>query len=281
MSGCEMYQELISCLLDGELNEEESTALAEHLEHCPECETMFEAFTGLSKSISENMEEVPEGLHENIMAAVRREDIKNKNSKKKLSKPVKAILTTAACAALIVGVGVAAAPKFFSSGKAAPQLAMVANDGVEAAVPYDSAPAEAAAPPTQPQMPSENLRDVPQQAPAQFSLRQSAGEENTQPVKENAAEETDSNAVAATGSNVIELSGENWQRMETFLNERESEAEISLPETPDYIITLNDDNACLNVYFIDDCLYYQKEEGQVYCVACNAEEFANFLGNLE
>ena len=273
MSGCEMYQELISCLLDGELNEEESTALAEHLEHCPECEAMFETFTGLSKSISENMEEVPEGLHENIMAAVRREDIKNKNSKKKLSKPVKAILTTAACVALVVGVGVAAAPKFFSSGKAAPQLAMVANDGVEEEMPYDSAPAEAAAPPTQVQRPSENLRDVPQQAPAQFSLRQSAEGGNTQSVTENEMEQTD--------SNVIALSGENWQRMETFLNERESEAEIPLPETPDYIITLNDDNSCLNVYFIEDSLYYETGEGQVYSVACNAEEFANFLGSLE
>ncbi len=274
MSGCEEYRELISCLLDGELNEEESSALAEHLEHCGECRTMYEAFTGISKSISENMVEVPEELHENIMAAVCRESIKNKNSRKKLSKPLKAILTTAACAVIVVGAGAAVLPGFFRCGSSAPEnYAMAARDTAEGQS-EECTPEEVQLPP---EMLRKNVREVPDEAPAEFDLKESSGDDTIY---------SQSAPQAASGDQstyVVELGFENWERMETFLHERESKAEIALPDAPDYIITVtkNSSNLCLNAYFIDDILYYQSEEGQVYNAACSAEEFADFLDSLE
>lgn len=271
MSGCEMYQELISCLLDGELNEEESTALAEHLEHCPECEAMFEAFAGLSRSLGENMEEVPEGLHENIMAAVRREDIKNKNSRKKLSKPMKAALTTAACAVLVVGVGAAVLPGLFRSKSAAPEnYAMVASD--RAAMPaeaYDEAEPPKAVPEA-----GEESRMLPEQETAQFSLK------NSLPPQQDKLTQTDAGA-GQDSAQVLVLEEENWIKLEKFMEENSASAEISLPEAPDWVISLSDESQWLNVYFVDDLLYCLRADGQVFSVACNREDFAALLDNLQ
>ena len=97
MNDCASMQELISRLLDEDLNAEEQAALAKHLESCPACRTMYEAFTAVSASLSE-LEEPPERLHENVMAEIRREQIRKKN------RPVwRAVLTAAAVLALALG----------------------------------------------------------------------------------------------------------------------------------------------------------------------------------
>lgn len=56
MSECEKYQELISALLDSELSGAESAALAEHLKVCTGCAAMHQAFSTLSKTLSEGLE---------------------------------------------------------------------------------------------------------------------------------------------------------------------------------------------------------------------------------
>ncbi len=270
MSGCEHYQELISCLLDGELNEEESAALAEHLSHCPECEAMFEAFSGLSAEIPEAMEEVPQELHENIMASVRREEIKKNNSRKKQSKSLKILLTTAACAALIVGIGAVTVPKFFRAGSAAPEAVMYSNESMAA---DKSVPAEAAAP--MEEIPQNSTREVQPDTPRLFSLQP--------PAEEPALGSAPEGEIEDRGLNVIELSCENWALMEAFLRERESEAPAELPPAPDYIITLNenDESHSMNVYFSDTEIYCQTDGGEPFCALCNGAEFVNFLSSLQ
>ena len=99
MSECEKYQALISEMLDDELNESEKAQLAEHLRICPECVSLYKAFSGLSQCIKEDCAEMPSEVHENIIAEIRRADIKKKNQKRK---PFKALIATAACAALII-----------------------------------------------------------------------------------------------------------------------------------------------------------------------------------
>ena len=99
MSECEKYQALISEMLDDELNESEKAQLAEHLRICPECASLYKAFSGLSQCIKEDCAEMPSEVHENIIAEIRRADIKKKNQKRK---PFKALIATAACAALII-----------------------------------------------------------------------------------------------------------------------------------------------------------------------------------
>ena len=83
MNSCEFYQELISSMADGELSAEEQAVLAPHLEHCPDCAALYEAFQSISGLIAGDLAEPPETLSENVMAQLRRADIRAKNRKKK------------------------------------------------------------------------------------------------------------------------------------------------------------------------------------------------------
>lgn len=94
MSDCREIQELISALIDGKVSEKEKTEIYAHVEKCPECKAMLEAFTAVSESLGE-LEDVPAGLHENIMRRVKSEGIKKKS-------PWKKIIPLAACFALVI-----------------------------------------------------------------------------------------------------------------------------------------------------------------------------------
>ena len=100
MENCAVMQEWISRMLDEELNAEEQAALAKHLETCPDCRALYEAFSAVSGALREDLEEPPESLRENVMAEIRREEIRKKNRR-----PRWAVLTVAAAAALALGLG--------------------------------------------------------------------------------------------------------------------------------------------------------------------------------
>lgn len=110
MNNCEMYQELISRLMDGELSRDEYAALDTHMENCAECSAMYAVFASLSDIIGGEDEPLPEDLHENIMAGVRRSAM-IKHNRRRLSKPVRNALTAAACAALVLFASRGLAPE--------------------------------------------------------------------------------------------------------------------------------------------------------------------------
>ena len=70
MNNCELYQELISRLVDGEVSRNEYAALEAHMKNCAECSAMYAVFASLSDIIGGEDEPLPEDLHENIMAGV-------------------------------------------------------------------------------------------------------------------------------------------------------------------------------------------------------------------
>lgn len=94
MSDCGKIQELISAMLDGEVSESEKAEIEKHVEGCPECRAMLDAFTAVSDSLNEP-EEMPEGLHENIIRRVKAEGRKKKA-------PWKKVLPLAACLVLVI-----------------------------------------------------------------------------------------------------------------------------------------------------------------------------------
>ena len=103
MNQCELYQEIISRLVDGELSRNEYAALDAHMENCAECSAMYAVFASLSDIIGSEDEPLPEELHENIMAGVRRSAMINRNrNKRKLTKPMRNAIAAAACAALVI-----------------------------------------------------------------------------------------------------------------------------------------------------------------------------------
>ena len=90
--------ELISLLIDGELSDAESAGVREHIASCPECRRVYEAFSAVADSLCE-LEDVPEGLHEDIMSGIKR-------SEKKRPRLIwLKSLSAAACLALVIFAG--------------------------------------------------------------------------------------------------------------------------------------------------------------------------------
>lgn len=99
MTDCEKCREMISCLLDGELSEAEQSLVREHIASCPECRSVYDAFSAVSEQMHEE-EPLPDGLHEKIMSG-----IKAKPKKKTGIVWIK-YLSVAACLALVIFAGV-------------------------------------------------------------------------------------------------------------------------------------------------------------------------------
>ena len=100
MTQCEVFQDMISRMLDDELGQKERAALSEHVRRCPDCAAVYVAFRSLSESIGGELEEPPATLRENVMAEVRRDRVRAANRKPR--RQWMSLLAAAACFALIV-----------------------------------------------------------------------------------------------------------------------------------------------------------------------------------
>lgn len=98
MIDCDKCTELISCLLDGELDEEEQALVREHMASCPDCRRVYEAFSAISGQLREP-EPLPEGLHERIMSGI------PARPKRKTGIVWIKYLSAAACIALVIVAG--------------------------------------------------------------------------------------------------------------------------------------------------------------------------------
>lgn len=101
MNDCKRYQEMICCLIDGELSQKDAEALMAHIALCPECKATYEAFSAVSAAVADDLEEVPDALHERIMAGVRRSATYEKN-KRSRDRRFKSIIAAAACFAVVI-----------------------------------------------------------------------------------------------------------------------------------------------------------------------------------
>ncbi len=150
MSGCEYYEELISRKLDEALSVEEEAALADHLKNCPDCARMALAFAALSQNLSEDLVEAPESLCVNVMAELRRAEIR-KNNPRKHKRIFRMAMTAAACTVLLLAGSALLRPSVLTGGSAADSAAAenMAENGIllmmEEAAPREAAPADAPA----------------------------------------------------------------------------------------------------------------------------------------
>lgn len=88
-------------MVDGDLSHREETALARHIETCPECAALYQAFSAISSRIGEDLEPAPFDLRDNVMAEIQRAEIRRRN---RIPNILRSILSVAACVALIFGV---------------------------------------------------------------------------------------------------------------------------------------------------------------------------------
>ena len=135
MNSCDYYQELISRLVDGELSRDERAALMEHMKSCSACNAMYAVFHDLSEILSEEEAPLPEGLHENIMAGVRRSEMARRNRRMRTI-GLRTALTAAACMVLVLFAATG-----FDPGKRAESVSIRSQEAAEQLLP---APTEAA-----------------------------------------------------------------------------------------------------------------------------------------
>ncbi len=152
MNSCEYYQELISRLVDGEISREEHEALMAHMNTCSRCNAMYAVFHDLSDILSEESEPLPEGLHENIMAGVRRSEMMRKNRRMR-SFGLRTAMTAAACALLVLF-----AASGFGPGKRVEDVSLRTQEATEQLY---QAPAMQTVP-----APTEDTFSIPVQMPA-------------------------------------------------------------------------------------------------------------------
>ena len=103
MSECERFEERISALLDGELSAEEEAELRAHLEQCPDCRAMYEAFAAVGEAV--RAQEVPATLHAGIMSKIR--DAQKAHHTQGVLIRLRPILAAAACLVVLVGTTLA------------------------------------------------------------------------------------------------------------------------------------------------------------------------------
>lgn len=246
-------------MLDSNLKAEEETALQSHLETCMECRFMYEAFCGIEDTISKGMEEPPEDLFENIMAEIRREEIKKKNRR------LRPILTAAACFAVVLLGALGLKNTLFSAKAAAPMME------AQAAVSGDMAAAEA--------LPEEAPAPAPTAAAGQNSVFFAAA--STQAF----AAETEEPATAA-GSDCKSEAGEG--EYITFADTETMEALLALlsgRKTEDgtdctllYTVCCEEDGSSLQIFERNDgTIIYLSHLNDWYISECAKRDCENFF----
>jgi len=201
MNECELYQELISRLVDGELNKNEYAALKKHMENCSDCSAMYAVFASLSDVIGSEDEPLPVDLHENIMAGVRRHAM-IQNNKRRLSKPMRNTLAAAACAALVLFAARGLSPAQKAQGTVLTEPQAAAMDAtVQAELVEESfsvpAAAEEEAAPLATETPAPTATPVPT---TDVYLNSGEDKEKTDPVKNNTNNKVNTNSKDTGGT---------------------------------------------------------------------------------
>lgn len=72
MADCSKYLDMISASLDGELCETDNAALHAHMDGCPDCKRVYNAFREIGDSLREELVQPPEMLSKGVMYKIRK-----------------------------------------------------------------------------------------------------------------------------------------------------------------------------------------------------------------
>ncbi len=99
MNACERYEEMISALLDDELDAEAEAELRAHMAECDHCSEMYRAFSAVGEALRE--QDVPDTLHDAIMTKVHAAEKAGRTQRTIVR--LRPILAAAACLIVLVG----------------------------------------------------------------------------------------------------------------------------------------------------------------------------------
>ena len=128
------YRELLSALLDGELDETERTQTLAHLDGCAACRTYFAELNAMRDVLREPEPiEVPAGFSAGVMARLHEESMPQKVKK---HTPWRGFAAMAACAAVVVlAASTVTNLRMGSASSSADQMTMAAEASTEEAAP--------------------------------------------------------------------------------------------------------------------------------------------------
>lgn len=132
MNNCEKYEELISCLIDNELSDEDRIDLMLHIENCPSCREYYETISHLFAGENFEMVPPPESLASSVMSKVNAAGAPRPAKKRPTVTTVTKYLAIAACAAIVF----LAVPQLFNgfgmknASDAAPEYTGVTTESV-------------------------------------------------------------------------------------------------------------------------------------------------------
>ncbi|NLV85633.1 MAG: hypothetical protein GX025_00225 [Clostridiales bacterium] len=98
MESCKEHIDKISAMLDDELDDLEKAELLSHINSCPECRRVYDAFSFISSALSDGLAPPPEALAGSIMKKI----TDKKENKKKRQPSLIRFAAIAACFALIL-----------------------------------------------------------------------------------------------------------------------------------------------------------------------------------
>jgi hypothetical protein len=98
MESCKEHIDKISAMLDNELDDLEKAELLSHINSCPECRSVYDAFSFISSALSSELVEPPQVLAGSIMKKI----TGKKENKKKIQPSLIRFAAIAACFALIL-----------------------------------------------------------------------------------------------------------------------------------------------------------------------------------
>ena len=271
MSSCEYYQELISRLVDDELSAEEQAVLVSHLEHCPDCAALVQAFQSISGVIAEDLAEPPEALSENVMAELRREAIKTENRKKRRWKGP---LATAACLAVVIAAAWLMPNMFWADSAAPAEMSAAASDYAAPQAPEYALPAEGIDPG------SAEAGAAPEEADLETALAEAAEAYSMEEEAAAEMEEAPSAQVYATGASrtsggeYIALDDDRAAALAALL----SGSEAPLPEREAdavYIVSyeVQDVEYCVSLCVFGEQVYYSFDNALFTLSSSSKSEF--------
>lgn len=242
MTGCDYYIDLVSAGLDNELSNEESSALTKHLNECDDCRALWNAFTAVSGAFADELEDVPDALHENVMAEIRRIEIKKRNRRTRM------ISTLAACAAIVIlgGIGITSLPGKVSTTAGAP---MSSEAAVTAAAP-SAANFRIAA--------SDEAAECEAESPAEYSV-------------------FSSDIADSVDDSFFDLRGHNCDEFLDMLLADKADFDGAFDRCVELIASRDGKDEDIIVYFSGDRIFALAPDGNCYISALNADEFNNFV----
>lgn len=273
MKDCELMQERISCMIDNELSESELMELKAHIEGCPECRRLYEAFSAVSAELSE-LEEMPESVAPQVMAAIRP---KHKSAWRR-------ILPLAACFAVAIFFGVQKDPPSDSVPDSAVPTAAVTFNAQDKTAPDETdrqLSEDSAVPDTKPEYNSSASGDSALNEEKKehtkledFNWTGSAAPDVPDMMPD--ASGVPNNSAADTDKVKID-DAELIAKLRSLLGDASAAAapEDASAECVLYVAT-EDGETKLKIYFDEDRVFVGAD-GEMYEAECSASELRNFI----